>query len=109
MSAYNLYVHLAEAFMPAATATWHTYREATPRKEDQMSHQPAPASDGIAAYRHPDLAGALFCVEHGQGWEGLIPMTASEVPSIIAFCSWATDDDMTVCGRALPTKKTPRR
>ncbi|TXR99687.1 hypothetical protein EAO73_27310 [Streptomyces sp. col6] len=50
---------------------------------------------------------ALFCVEHGQSWEGLIPMTSTEMP-FGAFCSWGTDDDMTVCGRALHKKRSHR-
>lgn len=74
-----------------------------------MSAQPAPAPPyaGIAAYRHPNLAGVLLCAEHGRDWDGTIPMTSSEVP-FGGFCSWATDDDMTVCGRALHKEKSRR-
>ncbi|MFE7579423.1 hypothetical protein ACFU5Z_32210 [Streptomyces sp. NPDC057521] len=74
-----------------------------------MSIQPAPAAPrpGVAAYRHPELADVVLCVEHGQSWEGLIPMTSAEVP-LGAFCSWGTDDDMTVCGRALYKKRSGR-
>ncbi|HBF78533.1 MAG TPA: hypothetical protein DD420_00915 [Streptomyces sp.] len=95
--------------MSACTAARRAYRETTPFKEVTMSAQPAPAHPraGFAAYRHPDLAGVLFCVEHGHNWEGLIPMTSSEVP-FGAFCCWGTDDDMTVCGRALHKKRSGR-
>ncbi|THA79787.1 hypothetical protein [Streptomyces sp. A0592] len=74
-----------------------------------MSAQPAPTPPhaGIAAYRHPDLDDVLLCVEHGRRWEGLIPLTSSEVP-FGGFCSWGTDDDYMVCGRALYKERSRR-
>lgn len=65
---------------------------------------PSPRT-GIAAYRLPGLAGVLLCAEHGQNWEGAIPMTSAEIP-FGAFCSRGTDDDMTVCGWALHRKRS---
>ncbi|WP_037872337.1 hypothetical protein [Streptomyces sp. SPB074] len=55
----------------------------------------------VVAYLHPQLSGVLLCREHGARWEGLIPLTARDLAGV-GFCSWATDDDATVCGRALP-------
>lgn len=95
--------------MSASTVARRAYRETTALKEATMSTQPSltPPHAGFAAYRHPDLAGVLFCVEHGQNWEGMIPLNSSEV-SFGAFCSWGTDDDMTVCGRVLHKKRSGR-
>lgn len=95
--------------MTASTAIRRAYRETTPFKEATMNTQPAPAPPhtGIAARRHPNLVGVLLRAEHGQNREGMIPMTSAEVP-FGTFCSWGTDDDMTVCGRALHKKRSGR-
>lgn len=95
--------------MTAPTTIRRAYRETTPFQEATMSTQPAPAPPHtvIAAYRHPDLADVLLCAEHGKNWEGMIPMTSAEVP-FGTFCGWGTDDDMTVCGRALHKKRSGR-
>ncbi|MFJ4576784.1 hypothetical protein ACIP4W_36370 [Streptomyces sp. NPDC088846] len=61
----------------------------------------------VVAYQHPELDGVLFCREHGENWAGLIPLTTADLTGV-GFCSWGTDDDATVCGRALPAKK-PRQ
>lgn len=77
-----------------------------------MNAQPDPASpdqDGIAAYLHPELADVLLCREHGDQWPGLIPLAWHELPSVVGFCSWGTDDEATVCGRALLKGKAPTR
>lgn len=97
--------------MSASTATRRAYREVTTRQEDQpMSTHPdhGPLQADIVAYKHPELADALLCPEHGEGWAGLIPLTIHDVP-YGRFCSWGTDDDMTVCGNALPMKKRTSR
>ncbi|MER5974403.1 hypothetical protein ABT112_32640 [Streptomyces sp. NPDC002055] len=86
--------------MPASTATRRAYREVTTRREDRMSAQP----DQIVAYQHPDLSDVLLCREHGEGWAGLIPLTSHDLP-FVGFCSWGTEDDTAVCGRALLMKK----
>ncbi|MEU5836429.1 hypothetical protein ABZ820_22545 [Streptomyces diacarni] len=74
-----------------------------------MSAQPdqSPRQADTVAYQHPDLSDVLLCPEHGEGWAGLIPLTRHDVP-FAAFCSWGTEDDTTVCGRALPMKKRTR-
>ncbi|MEU5137394.1 hypothetical protein [Streptomyces californicus] len=66
---------------------------------------PAPgrAQAHIVAYRHPELAGVLLCREHGESWDGLIPLTAGDLPHG-GLCTWGTPD-MHVCGRALPARK----
>lgn len=71
-----------------------------------QSGQPPRQAD-IVAYQHPELD-VLLCPEHGEGWAGLIPLTRHEVP-FAAYCSWGTDDDAMVCGRALPLKRRASR
>ncbi|MYZ37242.1 MULTISPECIES: hypothetical protein [unclassified Streptomyces] len=97
--------------MSASTAAQHAYCELTTRQKDQpMSARPdhGPLQADIAAYKHPDLADVLLCPEHGEGLGRLIPLTIHDVP-YGRFCSWGTDDDMTVCGNALPMKKRSSR
>ncbi|MFE4177478.1 hypothetical protein ACFRR7_36490 [Streptomyces sp. NPDC056909] len=98
---------LAVSYQPA---TRRAYCEVTTRREDQlMNARPdhGPLQADIVAYKHPDLADVLLCPEHGEGWAGLIPLTAHDLP-YVGFCSWGTDDDMTVCGNAFPTKEQRR-
>ncbi|MGW2841877.1 hypothetical protein ACWCWD_29330 [Streptomyces sp. NPDC001493] len=72
----------------------------------EPDHSPARAQARAVAYQHPDLDGVLLCREHGEGWAGLIPLTAADLP-YGGFCGWGTPDGH-VCGRALPAKK-PRQ
>ncbi|MCM2394419.1 hypothetical protein [Streptomyces albipurpureus] len=96
--------------MTASTAIRRAYGEVTTRREDTMSAQPdhAPPQANIAAYAHPDLAGVLLCREHGEGWSGLIPLASHDLP-YAGFCSWGTDDDVTVCGRFIGRKRRNRK
>ncbi|MFJ6438792.1 hypothetical protein [Streptomyces sp. NPDC091416] len=61
----------------------------------------------VVAYQHPELDGVLLCREHGENWDGPIPLTAGDLPHG-GFCGWGPPDDMHVCGRALPAKKPSR-
>ncbi|MFD4116892.1 hypothetical protein ACFWSJ_26010 [Streptomyces niveus] len=93
--------------MSASTGTRRAYREVTTRhREDQLmsAHPDHPAQGNIVAYQHPDLSGVLLCREHGEQWAGMVPLTSNDLPDG-GFCSWGTDDDMTVCGRAFRMKK----
>ncbi|MFI5945586.1 hypothetical protein ACIBCB_35815 [Streptomyces uncialis] len=96
--------------MSASTATRRAYGEVTTRREDQMSAQPdrTPPQTRIAAYAHPDLADVLLCLEHGEKWAGMIPLTSDQLP-YAGFCSWGTDDDMTVCGRYIGRERGKRK
>ncbi|MFF7365459.1 hypothetical protein [Streptomyces sp. NPDC008125] len=73
----------------------------------EPDHASERSQAGVVAYRHPELDGVLLCREHGEQVAGRIPLTAADVTGVW-FCSWATDDDATVCGRAIPQKK-PRK
>lgn len=73
----------------------------------EPDQNPGPAPADIVAYLYPELDGVLLCREHGESRAGLLPLTAADLTGV-GFCSWGTDDDATVCGRAISRKK-PRR
>ncbi|OKK05271.1 hypothetical protein AMK09_37580 [Streptomyces sp. CB02488] len=96
--------------MTASTAIRRAYGEVTTRREDQpMTAQPQHtlSRGGIVAYQHPELAGVLLCLEHSEGWAGLIPLTSGDLPDG-GFCNEGTPDGH-VCGRAFPMKKRTSR
>ncbi|MGW9437972.1 hypothetical protein [Streptomyces sp. NPDC055607] len=44
----------------------------------------------VVAYRNSDRPGVLLCREHGEGWMGLTPLTADDLPDG-GICTWGRE------------------
>ena len=66
--------------------------------EDQaaMDKLRAMATGPVVAYRNPWRPGVLLCREHGEGWAGLKPLAAEDLPDG-GTCTYGDPAD--VCGR----------
>ncbi|MEU6768556.1 ParB N-terminal domain-containing protein [Streptomyces sp. NPDC046853] len=52
----------------------------------------------VVAYRNPDRPRVLLCREHGDGWAGLTPLTADDLPDG-GLCTWGDPAEPgEVCG-----------
>ncbi|MFD0078199.1 hypothetical protein ACFVIY_37860 [Streptomyces sp. NPDC127166] len=51
----------------------------------------------VVAYKNSDRPGVLLCREHGDGWLGLTPVTADDLPDG-GLCTWWLTTE-TPCGR----------
>jgi hypothetical protein len=57
-----------------------------------------PKEAGVVAYRNSHRPGVLLCREHGDGWGGLTPLTAEDLPDG-GLCTYGDPaDPADVCG-----------
>lgn len=55
----------------------HSFEDCPRADEPAVPSQPAP---DVVAYRNPDRPSVLLCREHGEGWQGLTPLTSDDLP-----------------------------
>jgi hypothetical protein len=53
----------------------------------------------VVAYRNPWRPGVLLCVEHGEGWEGMKPLSVEDLPNGGTCTAGDPADPDDVCGR----------
>jgi hypothetical protein len=64
------------------------------------------ATGPTVAYRNPWRPGVLLCLEHGEGWEGMKPLSVEDLPDGGTCTAGDPADPDDVCGRdVLATSK----